>query len=319
MIAGLAAHLIMWLIIRTLSHYDSADLFGIHYAIFGKWIGGFLNLIYMAYFAFFVLNISVTYIETIKSWVFPDFPNWLLMLLLITLIAYGLTGGIRIIVGVCLFGFVFTYGISLFFYAAMQHAQWSFLLPVMEASPSKLLQGTREMALTLSGFEVIFFLYPFLKDPWKANLYAQLGILATNLLYLFVMVVSIVYYSQNQMPMTIWGTLSLLKIIRFPFLERFEYIIIPIWMLILICNMMLFTWVILRGMKRIFGLNQKRTLAIFLLILLISSFLFTTRGQVNKMNDVMNAVTTYLSLIYPAILFLVVKIVHVMRKKSTVQ
>ncbi|GFZ88707.1 germination protein GerB [Paenibacillus marchantiophytorum] len=315
-LAGLLTHLSIWLMIRTLAHYDSADLFGIHYALFGKWVGRLLSLAFMTYFAFYVLTISHTYIETVQSWIFSDFPTWLLMLLLIMLIAYGVTGGIRVIIGVCLFGFAGWIVTTLFFYAAVQHAHWSFLLPIMEATPSQVLEGASKMPLTVAGFEIIFFLYPFIRDPQNTNRYAQIGVLLSNLFYLFVMTISIVYYSQNQMPKTIWATFSFLKIIRFPFLERFEYIAIPIWMLILVCNLMLFTWVILRGMKRVFQINQKRSLAVFCVLLFASSFLFHKHGQVYKMNSLMNSVSTYVILYYPPLLFLLVKTVHAIKKRA---
>ncbi|MCY9694460.1 GerAB/ArcD/ProY family transporter [Paenibacillus alginolyticus] len=315
-VSGLAAHLSIWLMIRTLAYYDSADLFGIHYALFGKWVGRMLSLLFMTYFSFYVLTISRTYIEAVQSWIFPDFPTWLLMLIIITLIIYGLTGGIRVIIGMCLFGFGCWSVTTLFFYAAIRHAQWSFLLPIMEATPSQVLQGASKMPLTLAGFEIIFFLYPFIRDQQNANRYAQIGVLLSNLFYLFVMVISIVYYSQNQMPKTIWATFSFLKIIRFPFLERFEYIAIPLWMLILVCNLMLFTWVILRGMKRVFQQNQKRTLTVFCVILFACSFLFQKHGQVYKMNSILNSVSMYVIFLYPPLLFLWVKIVHAIKKRS---
>lgn len=172
------------------------------------------------------------------------------------------------------------------------------------------------MPLTVAGFEVIYFLYPFIRDQQNVNRYAQIGVLLSNLFYLFVMVISIVYYSQNQMPKTIWATFSFLKIIRFPFLERFEYIAIPLWMLILVCNLMLFTWVILRGMKRVFQQNQKRTLAVFCVILFACSFLFQKHGQIYKMNSILNSVSTYVIFLYPPLLFLLVKTVHAIKKRT---
>ncbi|WP_272491217.1 GerAB/ArcD/ProY family transporter [Paenibacillus apiarius] len=54
----------------------------------------------------------------------------------------------------------------------------------------------------------------------------------TNVIYLIIMLVSVVYFSERQMLKTIWGSINLLKIIKYPFLERLEFIAIPVWMFV---------------------------------------------------------------------------------------
>ena len=51
----------------------------------------------------------------------------------------------------------------------------------------------------------------------------------STLIYVVLAIVSFMYYSEGQLNHTIWPTLTMLKIIKVPFIQRFEYIIIFVW------------------------------------------------------------------------------------------
>ena len=86
--------------IMMLKQYDSADLYGIHVDVFGKWLGNSLNIIYMLYLAASFFIIFMNYIEIVQVWIFPNLPTWQIALHSILLTVYAVYGGIRIIVGV---------------------------------------------------------------------------------------------------------------------------------------------------------------------------------------------------------------------------
>ncbi len=57
----------------------------------------------------------------------------------------------------------------------------------------------------------------------------MLELLFSTLIYVVLAIVSFMYYSEGQLNRTIWPTLTMLKIIKVPFIQRFEYIIIFVW------------------------------------------------------------------------------------------
>lgn len=315
-VAGVMVHLSMWFIVKTLQQYESTDLLGIHYDLFGRWVGGLLNIFINLYYCIIVITIGRTYIETVQSWIMQDIPTWLLLLLLLILVLYGVLGGIRIIVGICVFGFTAGILTSFLFFFALKYAEWSFLQPVMEANASEILSGALKMGVTISGYEIIYFLYPFVGDKQYVQRYAQLGLLITNIIYLILMVVSLAYYSEGMILKKIWGTLGLMKIISFSFLERFEYVIIPFWMLVLISNMILTSWVFTRSVKRMFNISQKRVLYFFLGVIFVVTLCFQSREHVNLLNRWISNISVYVVLFYPPILFGIVKLVHSIRKRG---
>ncbi|KEO83097.1 GerAB/ArcD/ProY family transporter [Tumebacillus flagellatus] len=303
LLAGLFVHVTVWAILRTLRLYDPTDLYGVHRVVWGKWLGNLLSVVYLLLLAAPVLVIIQTYTEVVQTWLASDFPSWFLSLVLLSLVLYGALGGLRVIAGMCVLGIFFTVWMVLLAYFPLQYAVWTHLLPVWEADLPSMMKAVQKMSLTLSGFEILYFVYPYIRDRQQAMRWAQLGVLLTNLLYLTAMLTATVYFSHEQLMRNIWAQLSMLKIIQIPFLERFEYVVIPLWVLVLLPNLLLYTWASTRGLKRIFSLSQKKSTIALLFVVFAAGFFFNTRQKINTLNNLFNIVYFYAVFLYPLLLY----------------
>lgn len=303
-ITSVVTHVVMWIMVNTLTKYESLDLYDIHQSLFGKWIGTVMSCFLLFYFIMNMTAVVRTYIEAVQSWIFPDFPTWLLTFIMIVLMVYGSLGGIRVILQMCCISFFLILATSILFYYPLQYAEWRRILPVYDTTMQHLISGAMKMGFTTAGFEVIYFVYHLVKDKDKVMRYAQSSVLFTNLLYLIIMVISIVYFSENQMPKAIWGSINLLKIIKFPFLERIEFIAIPFWMFVVVPELMMLTWIFLRGTSKLFGWNQKLTLYGLAGLVFITSILLQNRRQINLLNDTLGYYSLIVSYVYPCLLFI---------------
>ena len=144
----------------------------------------------------------------------------------------------------------------------------------------------------------------------------QLGLLFTTILYLAIMVVSLAYFSGGQLERTIWGTLSLFKIVRFPFIERFEYVAITFWILLILPNLMFYLWAAARGVARMLNKKEKRVSWILLTILYLSLIYPLNRMQINLMNDYFARGAFYLIFGYPFFLYAAVLVKQKFFKKK---
>ncbi|WMT43041.1 GerAB/ArcD/ProY family transporter [Paenibacillus sp. D2_2] len=315
LLAGIVTHLVIWLIIRMLRKYESSDLFGIHYDIFGKGIGMTLNLIYMLYYLAVSAIIIRNYVEVLQTWIFPDISSWLVILLLSILTVYVGNGGIRVIVGLCVIGFIIILITSLLFYYPLKYAIWSHLLPLYTDEPLKVIQGSLQMAFSLAGFEIIMLLYPFVRNKQQAQMHVQLGAGFTNLIYLVLMLISTVYFSSCQLEKSIWPSINMLKIIKYPFLERLEFIVISIWMVIVLTGIAISTWAISRGCKRMWNSNPKAIMIIVMTLIFVISYNIEEHTKINQVNHWINVFNIILSYIYPLILALIAGIVLSIRQR----
>lgn len=315
-IAGLVTHLIMWLLVRMLQKYKSADLFGIQFDLYGKWIGMIFNLIYIVYYFFATFAVIRSYCSVVQAWIFPNLPTWILILLISCLAIYAAFGGIRVIVGICLFSFIVMLLTLLLFHSSIEHAIWTQILPVLDSSFLELIDGAMRMGFSLAGFEIIAVIYPFILNKNRVMLHSQLAVLFSNLLYLFIMVISIGYFAPDQLLRSLWPSINMLKIVEYPYLERLEFIVISVWMLVVLSGILLNTWLITRGCKRMWRLNPKPVLiAVFFMILLLS-LVFHRRLEIKQFMIYLEAGSIFFSFIYPALLCCLVFALFAWRKKK---
>jgi spore germination protein (amino acid permease) len=303
LIAGFATHIIVFVMIKTLQIYGSTDIYGIHHDIYGKWLGKVLSGLYILYCLWIFLIILKNYIEVLQTWVFPTVPVWLFSFSILLLVIYGVTGGIRMIVGVCFFSIALSIWMFAFFGYPLRFADFNQLLPVMESNLVSILKGAHKMTLTIVGFEILYVIYPYMEKKDKLQKYAHIGIAVTTIVYLFLMLIALIYFSPGQLESTIWPTLSLFKIVRLPFIERTEYVAITFWLLIILPNLMLYMWAAVRGVKRTFGINTIGVLLVFTTFIFVSSLFINTRVKINHFNDLFASMAFYSTFCYPLVLY----------------
>ncbi|QUW22364.1 GerAB/ArcD/ProY family transporter [Sporosarcina sp. Marseille-Q4063] len=303
LLAGLATHIIAIFMIRTLEMYGSNDLYGIHQDIFGKWIGNIFNVLYILYSSIAFFAVFRNYIEVVQTWVFPDLNTLFLAVSLLLIVIYTFTGGLRVIVGVSFFSFVLGVWLLPMLAYPMKYMEPRNLLPILEANIGGMLKGIQSMTFTVIGFEILYIIYPFVKDKENVKKHVHLGLLVTTLIYLAVMMVTLTYFTGDQLSKTIWATLSLFSIVKFPFIERLEYIVVCFWMLIILPNLCLFLWAAFRGTSRLVKVSANKFVWIFTFLILTVSVILKTRTQINMFNNYYGQLAFYIVFVYPIILF----------------
>jgi len=233
-ISFIAAHLVVFVMFKTLEMYGSDDIFGIQINVFGKYLGNLMNLVLISYclLAFFV--VIRTYTEVINVWVFPDLSTSFITITVLLIVIYTFSGGLRVIIGICFFSYVLPLWILAILLFPLEYANYNHVLPVFGSDLISILKGAYSMSFTIVGFEVLNVLYPFVKEQNKAKKYVHLGLLSTLAIYLFVMLISLSFFSGEQLEKYIWATLTMFSIIRLPFIERIELFTICFWLIIIL-------------------------------------------------------------------------------------
>ncbi|WP_144509794.1 GerAB/ArcD/ProY family transporter [Bacillus sp. FJAT-22090] len=315
LLAGLASHVVAFCMIKTLEIYGSNDLYGIHQDIYGKWLGNFLNAIYVVYCFVGFFSVLRNYIEVIQAWIFPGLSTWFLSATLLIIIMYAFTGGLRVIVGVSFFSVILALWIFPMLVFPMKFTTAESLFPILDTNFVSILKGAQSMTFTIIGFEILNVIYPFIKDKKNVKRHVHLGLLASTIIYLSVMMVSITYYSEGKLLRTIWATLTLFSFISFPFMERFEFVAVCFWMLIILPNLCLYLWSAYRGVKRLVKISEMKFVWIFSVLMLIATLLVQTRTQINTINTQFGQVAFYIVFVYPIFLFIITSL----KKKLTSQ
>ncbi|CUA79011.1 GerAB/ArcD/ProY family transporter [Anoxybacillus suryakundensis] len=317
LLSGLWIHLVVFVIYQTLKQTEHDNIFSLHTFVYGRVFGWMVNAAVVVYFLMAYTSILLGYVEMALTWMYPDFPLWGGALILVVLTVYALYGGgFRLVAGVSFITFFMTIWIIIVFFQPLKYAEWIRLLPIFEATPKQMANGVLKTAYTMLGFEVLYIIYPFVKEKGRAHRYAQLGVLLTTFLVASVTIIAIVFFSPKQLEVTIWASLSMFTIVKFPFIERFEYVVIPLWLLVILPNLLMFMWAMTRGGKALFHVKQKYLLFVFGLMSFFVAILFKRRATINEFIDQVGWYGFWLSFVYPFILYMLVKYKAWMREKK---
>jgi spore germination protein (amino acid permease) len=261
-----ATHIILYIIFKLLGG-GTNDLVAVHQYCFGKAVGSIMSVMALVYFWLASLTVLRAYIEVIQIWVYPSIKTWQLCFVFGLTFYYIISSGFRSLTGFSFWGVILPAFLFFLIYFPLMHANYIYLLPAFSHSLSELLLSSKGYALLFLGFEWILMYYPFLRSSNNRDIskWAYLGNIYTLIVYLIITLISFLYFNQEVLQHLPWPTLMMVKIVKFSFLERFEYVFIFIWLLVIISPICISLWACTRIVKRTFSIPPKATL-LFLLI-----------------------------------------------------
>ncbi|MFC0270615.1 GerAB/ArcD/ProY family transporter [Metabacillus herbersteinensis] len=314
-LAGVLVHAALWMIYRILKGANG-NVITVHKEIFGKWLGGLLSMVLTSYFLLLAITVLRSYLEIVQVWMFPDINQMLFTFLFLLLVYYIISGGFRVVTGVSFFGVILPSYLIFAFFFPLEFADYRSILPVFDHSIKDIVISTKDMSLTILGVEALLIYYPFLKNVEKSQKWAHFGVAFTTVLYTFICLVSLVYFSEEQLQKNVWATLTLWKIVEMPFVERFEYIGIANWNLVILPNICLTLWCASRIIKDVTKIKQKYTVIFVCLLAFISVNFFQTREQVNMLNDIAGKIGFGVLYIYIPALFALTFVFRKIKEKK---
>ncbi|PGS46436.1 GerAB/ArcD/ProY family transporter [Bacillus sp. AFS041924] len=319
LVVGISVHIIIWLMYYLLKKSNNGDIMSLHQQLFGKWIGNVLNILLYVYMLFLIATIIRSYIAVLNTWVFPYVPISLLSFIILFVITYLVIGGFRVITGICFWGVIIPSILLFTLYFPFKYTYWTNLLPVFNHSISDYYESAKNCILMYSGPEFLLIYFPFIKNNQNSQKWAHISQAYTTILYLFITFVSFAYFSQGQLKHITWPTLMMSKIIRYPFIERFEYVYIFLWLLVILPPCCMAMWGAFRILKESFKFKSRKSLWISIIIVHLIVISTKTRLDVEKIGTFMKYVTSSILYIYIPILFMFFLVFQAFKKADTLR
>lgn len=305
--AGLTFHIILWMMYKIVETAEG-DLFHAHQYIFGELFAKITSSIFIVYFCVYATTVLRSFIEVIQVWMFPDISIFWFSLAFYLLCIYIVFGGFRIVTGIAFFGLVLPAYLIFTFSYTFHFSDFSNIQPILDHSLKDMINAFFHMSLTYTGSETLLFIYPFIKEPQKSKKWAHLSAFTTTAFYTILTLITFAYFSEKQLQETIWPTLNMWKIVEFPFVERFEYIGIANWNIIILPNVCISLWIAGRLCKQIFKIRQRTGVVAASFVCLIVSSLLTTRIQISTLGDFFGKMSFIINFIYVPSLFIAIMI-----------
>ncbi|MED0901827.1 spore gernimation protein [Bacillus cereus] len=218
-------------IVKTAAKYPEDTLYEILIRFFGKIIGKTFVVIYMMYFAFYSCTVLVNAMLYLKGWLLPKTPDYLVIFLFSIPTFLVARNGPRIIGRYSELTFYMFLWIPLFFLIPLkENGSWMPFFPLLKEGWKPILTAVPTTVYAYLGFDIAFFLYPFLRKKQYAVHGMVIANTLTMLFYLFATIVCFAYFSPDSITQFNQPVLNLLKVIEFRFLERFDMILLATYL-----------------------------------------------------------------------------------------
>lgn len=289
--AGILTYILI-LLMYWFFYYSNQDLIQFHESFFGKWLGKVCNFALLCYATMSAVTILRTYTEVLQTWVFPQLNIWMFTLIFLVVVWYINSNGFQSIAGISLFTAIAAVPMIFLKYYPLQEADLANLMPVWNHSPTEILTGAKDTSITFLGYENLLFYYGILKRPKQSLRYSLIGNTFTLVVYLVSIISALTYFSLGQLSHTVWATITQWKIVALPFLDRFEYIGIAIWMFAIIPNVCIGLWSANYCLVSIINRSKatKYTLPFLIVVVWIICNQFNDRLQINMLNTMMSKI-----------------------------
>ncbi|KAA9023648.1 GerAB/ArcD/ProY family transporter [Niallia endozanthoxylica] len=300
--AGLTVHILVWIMYKICEAVDGDVLYANVY-LFGKVIGNSVNTLFIFYYILACLGSLGGLIEIIRTWMFIDLNPFVFAAIYLLAGIYIVYGGFRTVAGISFLGLIIPSYLLLSFLIPLKYGDFSNLLPVLDHTPMELLKSGYNMTFTFLGYGILLFFYPFIKNPKQSKKWVHLGLLGNTCIYTALAIISFAYFPIGLLEKSIWPTLEMWKIVRLPFIERFEYLGIANWALIMLPNVAISLWIASRVAKRVYQFNQRKTVIIIAFVCLIFVSFLQSRDKMNLLFDFHSKVGFALAYLYTPILY----------------
>ena len=308
---GIMASLTLWPIIWLSKKYPNENLFHINEILLGKWVGKGINFLIILQMLLFIAGIISDYMHLIQSTVLPEQSITIPVLFFLLLLIYIVSGGIKSIARFCIITFFVTIGVFFFTRWAIEKGDMSHIFPLFNFNSRELYEAMQKGYLSILGYELIMFYFPYIVKQEKAYKHAVIGIWISISLYFLTTFVSVMYFSEWQLKHVEFSVLNLFKAGEFSFVERIDIIGMTIWIFLILTTTAAYLWSAQKGMESLLTKKKKYYLYILtIIIFLVVQMPFSQEFQ--KKLFIGNNYIAYVLVLWPSFL----SIVYLLRKKQ---
>ncbi|WHY69720.1 endospore germination permease [Neobacillus sp. SuZ13] len=256
-------------LVKAAAKHPEDTLYEILIRFFGKILGKVLISVYMVYFAFSAWTILINAYLYIKAWFLPKTPDYIILLLFSIPTFLVARNGLRVLGRYSELSFYMVLWIPLFILIPLKDGNWLHLLPLLKEGWGPVLSAVPTTVTSFLGFEVAFFLYPFLQKKQHAVLGITIANTLTMLFYVFVTVICFTYFSPDGIIEFNQPVLNLLKLIEFRFLERFDMVLLAVYLIVVSTAWMPYVYLAPFCFSQLLGKQDHSNYVIILLLIII--------------------------------------------------
>lgn len=196
---------------------------------FGKFIGTILNITFTLYFLLAGTAIASGMNNVLKIHIVPFLSSSKLLIVFFIPPAFVAYKGLKTVSRISEIVFYLTAILLFVPFAAIRSGLIYNIMPVFGSGMVNIIKSSKDTAFAYTGIEVIFILYPFLKNNKKITQNSIIGVAITSLIYTWFTFITIYYLGIDIIPKFIWSTLTVTHPLAISIINNFKAIFMVLW------------------------------------------------------------------------------------------
>ncbi|WP_017795561.1 GerAB/ArcD/ProY family transporter [Oceanobacillus kimchii] len=250
--------LLIWLLCRK---FPNLTLFDFSKVILGRTSGTVLNFLYIIYLLTMICYIFIIYADTLKRWILPETPGWVLFLIGFVLLIYGTICTVKNVISLfsSLFIFIlFLFVITLFVYGDPS-IDVRYLFPIGSSGGWNIIKSTSDSMISFIGFETLLIYFAFIKQSKNISALkgAFLAVLFVTIFLTYIVILSTVMLSPEEIKITSEPVLYILSAIEIRILSRLDLLFLSIWGLIVFTTIISYSFSASMGISKLIRVKHK--------------------------------------------------------------
>ncbi|MFB7139744.1 GerAB/ArcD/ProY family transporter [Gottfriedia sp. NPDC056225] len=255
-ISGLLILLLVFLLVMLCKQYPNETYFQFTQKIISKWLGVPLGIIIIIYYTCLSAIEVRVMSETTRLFLLQGTPSWAILIPFLWIGLYIVLGGINPIARMLELIFPITvFFFLLVIFLGIGIIDLDNLRPVLGNGIKPVLNGLKTTSLSFSGFEVILFIFVFMKDKKKITKAIVYGISIPFVFYSITVVAVVGAFSVDGVLLQTWPVLTYIRSydIQGLIVERFDSLLLVIWIMQIFATYIISFYIGSLGMAQIFN------------------------------------------------------------------
>lgn len=258
-IAGLFCFISLYLMYKVVNKNGYITFYRILENTLGKLFSKILALMLSAYFIFEISIGMRIFAEVIKMYLLEQTPTEFILLVMIFTGLYLVRGETSALVKFNEISFIIMFvPIIIVLLFSTRGGDVSNVLPVLQHSPNEYFNALIASTYSFAGFEIAFLILPHMKEKKiiKKTLFESM--LFITIFYVAVVILCLMFFMKEHTKDLLWPTITLIRAILIPgsFIERWEGIVMALWVLFYFTTFVNFYYFSADLVKDVFMLND---------------------------------------------------------------
>jgi spore germination protein len=212
--------------------YPNKSILDISKICFGKVIGGIFNFIFMLQFLFFTATRCAGLDDILQTYIAAFLSPIKLMAAFVLAAAFTASLGLKVIGRVNQMIFYFMIILVLSPLAVLKEGSMLNVMSVFDSGIKKIFIGSIQTIYSYTGVEILFIIYPMIKDKENMIKASLRAVLITTLIYIWFVFSTIYYLGIDIIPKYAWPFVTITKAINLPVVNNFIYIFLFLWTIV---------------------------------------------------------------------------------------